>query len=73
MSQSFLLAIRLAFPFLLDDIAVHVVARCCVLIHTTANTFYIVYLHRLHLVLHADLVHIILHVARLEKPRCTLA
>ena len=73
MSQSFLLTIRLAFSFLLDLIAVFVESRCCVPIHTTADTFYVAVLHRLHLVLHADLVHIIFHVASLEKPRSTLA
>ena len=73
MGQSLLLAIRLAFSFLLDLIAIFVVSSRCVSVHTTTNTLYLVVLHRLHLVLHADLIHIVFHVASLDEFRPTLA
>ena len=73
MGQSFLLAIRLALSFLLDLIAIFVESIRQVSVHTTTNTFYFVVFHRLHLVLHADLIHIIFHVASLDQLRFTLA
>ena len=71
MRQSFLLAIRLTFAFVLYQISVFVESLILVLVHATMDAIYLIVLHRLHLVLHADLVHVVFHVSTLNQPVST--
>ena len=74
MRQSFLLAIRLTFTFLLYLITVFVEPLILMLEHTTECTLInLTGLHLLHLILHADLVHVVIHVPTLNKTGTTFS